>query len=110
MAMPLATAPPARPETTPAGRSRTAALLANRPLDLGHDPLLRVEEARVHLRPAVQPVLRRADREEPRRREEVVALRDALDHRAEALVGKGLLRGGRPEVLVERLRRRLVQA
>src|SRR4029077_5363198 len=108
--MPLATAPPARPETTCLGPSRTAALLANRPLDLGHDPLLRVEEARVHLHPAVEPELRRADREEPRRLEEVVALRHALDHRAVALIGECLLGRGRPEVLVEGLRSRLPQA
>src|SRR5437773_12468010 len=106
--MPLASEPPARPETA-RGCSRTAASVAKRPLDRGHDPLVRVEEATVHLRPAVEAPFLRIDPEEARRLYKLVALRGALDNRPVALVRECLLGGGRPEVLVERLRGRLLE-
>src|SRR5690349_14271288 len=78
VAMPRARPPPARDQPAPAGRSTATALVAKRLFDLGHDPLRRVEEARVHLGPAVQPVLRGVDREQALRRVEGVALQPAL--------------------------------
>src|SRR5690349_22429396 len=107
--MPRARAPPARSETTPAGRWRAATSVAKRLFDLRHDPVRRMEEAGLHLRPPVQPQLRRVDREQAGRLVELVVLRDALHDWAEPLRGERLLGRRRPEELVERLRRRLLE-
>src|SRR6266516_2499990 len=83
--------------------------MAKGPLDPGHDPLVRVEEAAVHLRPAVEAPLLRGDREQPRRFHEPVALRNALEDGPVALVRERPLGSRRPEVLVERRGGRLFQ-
>src|ERR1051325_7907002 len=85
----------------------TATSMAKGPLDLGHDAGVGIEEAAVHLRPAAQPPLLRADGEKARRLHEVVVPGHALAHGPVALIGECLLGRGRPEVLVERPRRRL---
>src|SRR3954447_4106773 len=71
-------------------------------LDLGHRPLVRVEELVVDLRPAAEV----ADREEPLRRRELgrVRVEHLLVDRAVAPVGELLLRGRRQRVAHERLR------
>src|ERR1044071_4987285 len=101
--MPRASAPPARSETTPAGRSSAATSVAKRLFDLGHDPRRGVEEARLHLRPPVEAELRRVDREQAGRLVELVVLGDALHDRPETLRGERLLRRRRPQILLTRL-------
>src|SRR6187399_3260293 len=101
MATPVASVPGARVPARRRGRA-AATLVAKRPLDRSHDPVIRIEEALVHLGPAVEPVALRRDREQPRRVVEAVVLRDALDDRLVALFAECALRRRRPEVLEER--------
>src|SRR5919197_207323 len=71
---PVATPRASAPETAGRGRGRssTATSVAKRPLDLGHNAVVGIEEAAGSLRPAALPPLLRADREQPRRLHEVV--------------------------------------
>src|SRR3954465_2756377 len=86
----------------------SAATLPKVLLDLGDDPVLRVEEARVRLRPAAE--VGRVDREEPRPHRELELGERRLVDRPIADRAPDLLRRLRAEELQERLRERLVLA
>src|SRR4051812_30462527 len=83
----------------------SAATLPKVLFDLRHDPVLRIEEARVRLRPAAE--VRRVDREEPRPHRELVLGERRLVDRPVADRAPDLLRRLAPEELHERLRERL---
>src|ERR671923_2407620 len=88
--------------------SRTAAanaLISAYPqalLDIGHDPLLAVEELLGDRAPAAKVV----DREQLRRRREIELRGHGLVHGPVALLAEDLLRRGREEEVDERLRLR----
>src|SRR5215210_5679277 len=110
--MPRDSAVPAPSLDSRAGRA-TATLASDATylsLDPGHDPLVRIEEGLLHLRPAAEAEL--VDRELPRPRRELllVGLEDALDDRAVPVVGEDLLRRRRLEEADEPVRLVLVVA
>src|SRR3954468_18252019 len=84
------------------------ATLPNVLFDLRHDPVLRIEEAGVRLRPAAEVL--RVDREEPRTDGELELAERGLVDRAVADRAPDLLGGLAPEELQERLRELLVLA
>src|SRR5262249_16691845 len=95
---------------TAAGRGRLSARALSSapvaPLDLRHDPVARVEELLVHLRPAAEPL----DREHTRRIGEAESLRRAAHHRAVAVLGPDHLGGLRAQEVDERPGRGPVRA
>src|SRR5206468_8176124 len=89
-----------------AGARTAAASTAKARLDLRHQPLVRVEELLLHLRPAAEIL----DREQLRPDREAEALVRTRDHRPVTALREQPLRRRRVQVLHERLRGRLVLA